>query len=47
MTTEAIQSGLKVYGFSLAEYGTDRGHVAEAAMGGQVVRVVAPSATLA
>jgi hypothetical protein len=39
----ALQAG----GWSIAESGTDRGHVAEAAIGAQVVRVAAPSAALA
>jgi hypothetical protein len=47
MTAERFMTWLSTLGFSLAEYATDRGHVAEAERGGQLIRVVAPSSGLA
>ena len=47
MTADAITSALKAGGWSLAEYATDLGHVAEAYRGDRRVSVAAPSVTLA
>ena len=47
MTAERFMTWLSTLGFSLAEYATDRGHVAEAGRGGRRVSVTARSSALA
>jgi hypothetical protein len=47
MTAERFMTLLTTLGFSLAEYATDRGHVAEAERADQFVRAAAPSSGLA
>ena len=47
MTAESILAWLRSECWSAAEYATDRGHVAEAAKGGRVVIMAAPTAAQA